>query len=73
MTDHEIYAQVRADALAGAGGMIAVRFLIGMLDALHVRFGANFSVDGAIEALDRAVTIAEILKDDLRKAKESTP
>jgi len=71
MTDLEIYRKVRAVVMAGAGGMMAVQVILSMLDALVVRFGDEFTIDGALAALERMVWVATLLQDDLRKAKEA--
>lgn len=69
MTDLEIYQEVRKEALAGAGGMLAVRQVFGMLDILVGAYDKNFSISGACNALDSLIDIATVAKNKLRKAK----
>jgi hypothetical protein len=65
--DREHLRIVTQDALAGAGGMLSVRTVFGMLQSLESRFGDNFTIDGACEALDQLIVIAELAKESLKE------
>jgi len=71
MTDQEIYRSVRTEVMAGAGGMMAMQAVIRLMDTLVARRGDEFTMDGALDTLEQVATVAEMIRDDLRKAKES--
>lgn len=66
MTDFEKCKSVVDDALSG-NSSIAVRSIAAMLTALAMRYGAQFTIDGAVQALDEIVKYAEIFKQELNK------
>lgn len=69
--DLEIYHQVRAEALAGGGISMPLRNIIGMVDVLASTFSQDFDIEKACHALDQAIVWAEMLKTELRKAKDA--
>lgn len=69
MKDIEIYREVRSEALAGAGGMLAVQQVFGMLDKLADAYGERFTIDGACSALTTLAKMAELAKAELQQAK----
>lgn len=68
MTDKDIYHQVRRDAVAG-NSSVGNRTIVHLLDSLVHVYGDDFTIDGAVNALDSLTTMAAIWKDELRKAK----
>lgn len=66
--DIEAYRNVRQEALAGAGASFVLRSVISMLDGLLAAHPADFSLDGALDALDSMARYAEHFAFELRKA-----
>ena len=71
MTDREIYEKVRTDALAAAGGSLAVHAVVAAIDVLYTRFGEEFTLDGASFQLQKLINMAAMFAVELQKAKES--
>ena len=64
-TDREILHKVTSEAMAGAGAMVSVRFVFGMLMHLEQQYGDNISIVGACDALDKMIRMAELAKAQL--------
>lgn len=65
-TDFEKCQNVINDAVSGSSS-VAVRCIVTMLGNLMLRHGAQFTIDGAVQALDEIVKYAEIFKQELNK------
>ena len=66
MTDFEKCQSVINDYVGGSSS-VAVRCIAAMLGNLMLRHGAQFTIDGAVQALDEIVKYAEIFKQELNK------
>lgn len=73
MTDAlKILEAVQQEAMAASGGSLPVRAVFNMLGQLSFRHGAEFTIDGACNALDRMMQIAALAKSELQsKAAEN--
>lgn len=71
MTDREIYARVRAEALAVVGVVFPLHFVLYMVDELAKVHADEFTIDGAQDALTQMIRFALILKDELRKGEDA--
>jgi hypothetical protein len=70
MTDFDKCQSVINDAISGSSS-IAVRHIAAMLTALAMRHGAQFTIDGAVQALDDIVKYAQVFKEELTKQEET--
>lgn len=66
MTDFDKCKSVVDEALRGSSS-VAVRSIATMLTALAMRHGAQFTINGAVQALDDIVKYAQVFKKELTK------